>query len=161
MRNHSFRRKRCRVCSSKHQRMQIGLSDSNLSDAATLVKVGSVALILDMIDAGATTQNSLVLGRPLRPPINWVPTGIWCVVSRQIAGTRRHWIFSVATSLRWKVTPKRLSGDQRKDADEIVYPLAKIVRSGVGVSSQRGRYRRRDGANRLADQTSSDGRLGR
>lgn len=33
--------------------MQIGLSDSNLSDAVTLVKVGSASLILDMIDSGA------------------------------------------------------------------------------------------------------------
>lgn len=38
----------------RQQRLQIGLSDSNLSDAASLVKMGSVALILDMIDSGAT-----------------------------------------------------------------------------------------------------------
>ena len=38
----------------RHQRLQIGLSDSNLSDLAEYVKVGSVSLLLDMIEAGAT-----------------------------------------------------------------------------------------------------------
>lgn len=41
---------------SRRQRLQIGLSDSNLSDLATYVKVGSVSLVLDMIDAGATAD---------------------------------------------------------------------------------------------------------
>lgn len=35
----------------RHQRLQIGLSDSNLSDLAEYVKVGSVSLLLDMIEA--------------------------------------------------------------------------------------------------------------
>ncbi len=34
------------------QRLQIGLSDSNLSDLAEYVKVGSVSLLLDMIESG-------------------------------------------------------------------------------------------------------------
>lgn len=36
----------------KKQRLQIGLSDSNLSDLAEYVKVGSVSLLLDMIESG-------------------------------------------------------------------------------------------------------------
>ncbi len=36
------------------QRLQIGLSDSNLCDLAEFVKVGSVALVLDMIERGWT-----------------------------------------------------------------------------------------------------------
>ncbi|MCG8650945.1 MAG: proteasome accessory factor PafA2 family protein, partial [Pirellulales bacterium] len=38
----------------RRQRLQIGLSDSNLADLAEYVKVGSVSLLLDMIEAGAT-----------------------------------------------------------------------------------------------------------
>ncbi|MCD0459043.1 proteasome accessory factor PafA2 family protein [Roseiconus lacunae] len=38
----------------KRQRLQIGLSDSNLSDLAEYVKVGQVSLILDMIESGQT-----------------------------------------------------------------------------------------------------------
>ncbi len=37
------------------QRFQIGLSDSNLSDLAEYVKVGSVSLLLDMIESGVTS----------------------------------------------------------------------------------------------------------
>jgi hypothetical protein len=36
----------------RKQRLQIGLSDSNLSDLAEYVKVGSVSLLLDMIESG-------------------------------------------------------------------------------------------------------------
>ena len=36
----------------RKQRLQIGLSDSNLSDFAEYVKVGSVSLLLDMIESG-------------------------------------------------------------------------------------------------------------
>ncbi len=39
---------------NQRQRLQIGLSDSNLSDIAEYVKVGSVSLLLDMIEAGET-----------------------------------------------------------------------------------------------------------
>nr|WP_236696271.1 proteasome accessory factor PafA2 family protein [Rhodopirellula islandica] len=38
----------------RRQRLQIGLSDSNLSDLAQWAKIGSVALILDMIEAKRT-----------------------------------------------------------------------------------------------------------
>ncbi|MEM9365559.1 MAG: proteasome accessory factor PafA2 family protein [Planctomycetota bacterium] len=48
----------------RRQRMQIGLSDSNLSDHANWVKVGAVCLVLDMIDAGQTEQLP-VLRRPI------------------------------------------------------------------------------------------------
>ena len=37
---------------SRRNRLQIGFSDSNLSATATAMKVGSVAVLLDMIDAG-------------------------------------------------------------------------------------------------------------
>lgn len=40
----------------RRQRFQIGLSDSNLSDLAEYVKVGSVSLLLDMIEAGETQE---------------------------------------------------------------------------------------------------------
>ena len=39
----------------RRQRLQIGLSDSNMSELAEYVKVGSVSLILDMIEAGDTS----------------------------------------------------------------------------------------------------------
>jgi proteasome accessory factor A len=38
----------------RRQRLQIGLSDSNLSDLAEYVKVGSTSLLLDMIESGRT-----------------------------------------------------------------------------------------------------------
>ncbi|MCC9603655.1 proteasome accessory factor PafA2 family protein [Stieleria sp. JC731] len=38
----------------RRQRLQIGLSDSNLSELAEYVKVGQVSLVLDMIEAGQT-----------------------------------------------------------------------------------------------------------
>lgn len=50
---------------ARRQRLQIGLADSNLSDLAELVKVGSVALILDMIESGETSGLPTVR-RPLR-----------------------------------------------------------------------------------------------
>lgn len=43
-----------RLMFRQRQRMQIGLSDSNLSDIAEYVKVGSVSLLLDIIEAGET-----------------------------------------------------------------------------------------------------------
>src|SRR6056297_1963260 len=43
---------RTRRLLGKRQRMQIGLSDSNMSEMAEFVKVGSVCLLLDMIEAG-------------------------------------------------------------------------------------------------------------
>ncbi len=48
----------------RRQRLQIGLSDSNLSDLAEYVKVGSVALVLDMIEH-SETQRLPVLRRTL------------------------------------------------------------------------------------------------
>ncbi|MEL6105584.1 MAG: proteasome accessory factor PafA2 family protein [Planctomycetota bacterium] len=49
---------------SRRQRLQIGLSDSNLSELAEYVKVGSVSLVLDMIESGQTTD-LVSLPRPL------------------------------------------------------------------------------------------------
>jgi len=49
----------------RKQRMQIGLSDSNLSDLAEYVKVGTVSLLLDMIESGETTGLP-VLKRPVK-----------------------------------------------------------------------------------------------
>ncbi len=48
----------------RRQRLQIGLSDSNLADLAEYVKVGSVSLLLDMIESGAT-EGLPTLRRPL------------------------------------------------------------------------------------------------
>jgi proteasome accessory factor A len=48
----------------RRQRLQIGLSDSNLSDLAEYVKAGSVSLLLDMIESGATVGLP-ILKRPL------------------------------------------------------------------------------------------------
>lgn len=63
----------------RKQRFQIGLSDSNLSDLAEYVKVGSVSLLLDMIEAGA------VEGLPtLKSPVDSLHriTGDWNLISR-------------------------------------------------------------------------------
>jgi len=49
----------------RRQRMQIGLSDSNLSDLAEYVKVGAVSLLLDMIESGETAGLP-VLKRPVK-----------------------------------------------------------------------------------------------
>lgn len=49
---------------ARKQRLQIGLSDSNLCDLAEYVKVGSVALVLDMIERG-NTNGLPKLRRPL------------------------------------------------------------------------------------------------
>lgn len=44
----------------RKQRLQIGLSDSNLADLAEYVKVGTVSLLLDMIESGETSGLPLV-----------------------------------------------------------------------------------------------------
>jgi hypothetical protein len=49
----------------RRQRLQIGLSDSNLADLAEYVKVASVSLMLDAIESGAT-EGLPVLKRPIR-----------------------------------------------------------------------------------------------
>lgn len=48
----------------KHQRLQIGLSDSNIADMAEYLKVGTTSLVLDMIEAGHV-QDLPVLYRPV------------------------------------------------------------------------------------------------
>ena len=48
----------------KRQRLQIGLSDSNLADMAEYVKVGSVSLVLDMIESGSV-ENLPLIRRPI------------------------------------------------------------------------------------------------
>ncbi|OYP36792.1 proteasome accessory factor PafA2 family protein [Rhodopirellula sp. MGV] len=48
----------------RRQRLQIGLSDSNLSDLAEYVKVGQVSLILDMIESDQTAD-LLKLPKPI------------------------------------------------------------------------------------------------
>jgi hypothetical protein len=53
---HMFRRR---------QRLQIGLSDSNMSDLAEYVKVGAMSLLLDVIESGAV-KDLPVLKRPVR-----------------------------------------------------------------------------------------------
>ncbi|MCC9655490.1 proteasome accessory factor PafA2 family protein [Rhodopirellula halodulae] len=49
----------------QRQRLQIGLSDSNLSDLAQWAKIGSVALVLDMIES-KETRDLPRLRRPIR-----------------------------------------------------------------------------------------------
>lgn len=49
----------------RRQRFQIGLSDSNLSELAEYVKLGSVSLVLDMIEAGET-KDFLTLPQPVQ-----------------------------------------------------------------------------------------------
>lgn len=49
---------------ARRQRLQIGLSDSNLCDLAEFVKTGSVSLVLDMIEAGHG-EGLPALSRPL------------------------------------------------------------------------------------------------
>lgn len=64
---------------SKLQRFQIGLSDSNLSDLAEYVKVGSVSLLLDMIEAGVAKDLPIV-----KQPVKSLHrlTSDWNLVSR-------------------------------------------------------------------------------
>ncbi|KAA5538556.1 hypothetical protein FYK55_27440 [Roseiconus nitratireducens] len=50
---------------SRRQRLQIGLSDSNLAELAEYVKLGSVSLVLDMIEAGVT-KDFVILKRPVQ-----------------------------------------------------------------------------------------------
>jgi proteasome accessory factor A len=62
-----------------HQRLQIGLADSNLSDLAEYVKVGSTSLLLDMIESGETA------GLPiLKRPLNSLHrlAGDWNLIAR-------------------------------------------------------------------------------
>ena len=63
----------------RRQRLQIGLSDSNLSDLAEYVKVGSVSLLLDMIEAGHT-QGLPTLGKPVQS-LHRI-TSDWNLISR-------------------------------------------------------------------------------
>ena len=61
------------------QRLQIGLSDSNLSDLAEYVKVGSVSLLLDMIESGSHQKLP-----KLKSPLHALGriAGDWHLVSR-------------------------------------------------------------------------------
>jgi len=63
----------------RKQRFQIGLSDSNLSDLAEYVKVGSVSLLLDMIESGHQVKLPL-----LKSPLTAVQriASDWNLVSR-------------------------------------------------------------------------------
>ncbi|TWT54735.1 Pup deamidase/depupylase [Rubripirellula amarantea] len=64
---------------AKRQRLQIGLSDSNMSDLAEYVKVASVSLVLDMIECG------YVEGLPIiRQPVESLHriSSDWNLVSR-------------------------------------------------------------------------------
>ncbi len=61
------------------QRLQIGLSDSNMSELAEYVKVASVSLVLDMIEAGET-QGLPVLKKVL-PSLHRIAAD-WNLVSR-------------------------------------------------------------------------------
>ncbi|WP_345685307.1 proteasome accessory factor PafA2 family protein [Novipirellula caenicola] len=45
-----------RIMFARRQRLQIGLSDSNMADHAEYVKFASVSLVLDMIEAGAVAD---------------------------------------------------------------------------------------------------------
>ncbi|MCA9135724.1 MAG: proteasome accessory factor PafA2 family protein [Planctomycetales bacterium] len=49
---------------ARRQRLQIGLSDSNLSELAEYVKIGSVSLVLDMIESGQAFD-SVILRSPI------------------------------------------------------------------------------------------------
>jgi proteasome accessory factor A len=61
------------------QRLQIGLSDSNMSDLAEYVKVGAVSLLLDMIEYGETAGLP-ALKRPIRSLHRL--TSDWNLISR-------------------------------------------------------------------------------
>jgi proteasome accessory factor A len=63
----------------RRQRLQIGLADSNMSDMAEYVKVGSVSLLLDMIECG-DTAGLPVLKRPVKSLHRL--TGDWNLISR-------------------------------------------------------------------------------
>lgn len=63
----------------KRQRLQIALSDSNMSDLAEYVKVASVSLVLDMIESGQTKD--LPVLRKTLPSLRRIATD-WNLVSR-------------------------------------------------------------------------------
>jgi proteasome accessory factor A len=63
----------------RHQRLQIGLSDSNMSDLAEFAKVGSTSLLLDMIEAGAT-EGLPTVSRSIKPLLHL--TSDWNLVAR-------------------------------------------------------------------------------
>ena len=96
----------------RRQRMQIALSDSNMSDLAEYVKVGSVSLLLDMIEANYTKGIPIV-----RSPVDslhrlasdWnlvtkVPTSLGPMTALQIQklylSTARAFVESVPANLR-------------------------------------------------------------
>ncbi len=68
-----------RLMFARRQRLQIGLSDSNLSDLAEYVKFGSISLLLDMIESGAVKKLPIV-----KQPISSLHrlTSDWNLVSR-------------------------------------------------------------------------------
>ncbi len=68
----------------KQQRLQIGLSDSNLSDTAEFLKVGTTSLVLDLIESGGGRE----LPRLIRPieALHRI-AGDWDLVAR-VATTR-------------------------------------------------------------------------
>ncbi len=63
----------------RHQRLQIGLSDSNMSDLAEFAKVGSTSLLLDMIESGAT-EGLPTVSRSITPLLQL--TSDWNLVAR-------------------------------------------------------------------------------
>ncbi len=63
----------------KQQRLQIGLSDSNIADMAEYLKVGTTSLMLDMIEAGQVRDLPVLL-RPV-PSLHRIASD-WNLVSR-------------------------------------------------------------------------------
>ena len=102
---------------SRRQRLQIGLSDSNMSDYAEYVKVGSLSLLLDMIEAGET-QDLLALRQPI-DSIHRVATD-WNLVSRvptsrgEMSSLEIQRIYYQAAEQYCEKVPVQWSGESQK-----------------------------------------------
>lgn len=130
----------------KRQRLQIGLSDSNMSELAEYVKVGSVSLVLDMIESG-WVDDLPVVRKPLASLHHL--TGDWNLIARVPTQRGEMTALEIQTAY-WKAasafvrkTPANVRGEStkvlqawkelldaaaafRKDADDMSLSIGRI-----------------------------------
>nr|WP_286178292.1 proteasome accessory factor PafA2 family protein [Rhodopirellula sp. JC639] len=111
---------------ARRQRLQIGLSDSNLSELAEYVKLGSVSLVLDMIESRATKE-FVTLSRPITA-LHEI-TADWNLVRRVM--TSRGRLSALEIQRRYLKAATRFvaqtSPQERGEAERVIQRWADLV----------------------------------
>ena len=143
----------------KRQRLQIGLSDSNLADLAEYVKVGSVSLLLDMIEAGVT-DGLPVVRRPLQSLRRLASD--WHLIARiptsrgEMSAIEIQKVYLSAAEDFVESTPATMRGEARI----VIARWHEPSECDHRVPSRRPRHSRGARSSRLAHQAMDDRRVG-